>query len=168
MGKAGPCPHIHPCEVLAHRGPPFGPDALRLPYFLKMLKTGAGQGTCPPLADRPEVGGRERQGKASPYPRGARVGAFPAVSMGHRPSVGRFGGREILGSPDKPRSCVQSHSSPVAAFWPLGGALEESRCSAYGTQGQPGTVGRVGVKSVEGYTPAMVDVQPCANAPGNG
>lgn len=104
-------------------------------------------------------------GKASPYPRGARVGAFPAAAIDHQPSVGRFGGQKLLGSSDRLRSWVQPHSSPVAASWPLGGALKESRCSAYGAQGQPGTVGRVGVKSVEGYTPAMVDVQPCANVP---
>jgi len=37
----------------------------------------------------------------------------------------------------KPRSWHACHRSPVAAKWPLGAALERSRCSSYANNEQP-------------------------------
>lgn len=50
---------------------------------------------------------------------------------------------------------------PGRGIEPLGGALVGFRSDTLAEQLEPGTGGRVGVKSAEGYTPAMVDVQSC-------
>lgn len=45
-----PCPHAHTCGALDHRGPPYGPDALRLPYKFLILEKRGAAGDLPPCA----------------------------------------------------------------------------------------------------------------------
>ena len=104
-------------------------------------------------------------GKASPYRTGAQFGSFPLPA-------GRSRGI-VQGAmwPAEPRSSRVHRSTPahppVAALLPLGGALGWLPAVApMVQQGQPGTVGREGDKSVEAVPRPVVDVQPCAIAPG--
>ena len=86
-------------------------------------------------------------GIASPYRAGAQFGSYPlragrsrGVVQGAKRPAGALCSRVRSAALPIPRS---RHYCLSVALW------DGSRCSAYGAQGQPGTVGREGDKSVE-------------------
>ena len=87
-------------------------------------------------------------GIASPYCTCIQFGCYPLRAGRSREH--RSGGQVASRATQQPRSQVYPCPSPgrgiTASRWRFGMA---SRCSAYGAQGQPGTVGREGDKSVE-------------------
>lgn len=87
-------------------------------------------------------------GIASPYCTCIQFGCYPLGAGRSREH--RSGGHVASRATQQPRSQVYPCPSPgrgiTASRWRFGMA---SRCSAYGAQGQPGTSGREGDKSVE-------------------
>ena len=87
-------------------------------------------------------------GIASPYCTCIQFGCYPLRAGRSREH--RSGGQVASRATQQPRSQVYPCPSPgrgiTASRWRFGMA---SRCSAYGAQGQPGTSGREGDKSVE-------------------
>ena len=154
-------PHLQsPCP----QGCRLRPDALRLPEYLEVIET-EGTRTCPPCCRM--VGGGE-MGKASPYCAGAQFGSFPLSAAGRSRGIVQGATGPAEPSSSRVHRSTPAHP-PVAALLPLGGALGWLPAVApMVQQGQPGTAGREGDKSVEAVPRPVVDVQPCAKAPGNG
>ena len=120
------------------------PDALRLPEYLQVVDSMKYRDLSPLLPD----GGGWRDGESFALPHRSAVWELSPTCRtepGHR-----SGGQVASRATQQPRSQVYPCPSPgrgiTASRWRFGMV---SRCSAYGAQGQPGTVGREGDKSVE-------------------
>lgn len=153
----GACVAHRSPALRAHRGQARGLPPAGLPH--QMEEEGA-QGRnsqdLPPSGSL--AGGSEgvSEGKASPYRAGRSWEPCPATLAVGR-SVGRIGPEGAADAFRGPRSWVCAHPSPVAAWWPLGGALEGSRSSAFRRRArEPGI--RSGGSSPR-RSPRLIDVQ---------
>ena len=103
-------------------------------------------------------------GIASPYRAGAQLGSYPLRAGRSRGVVQGAKGQQ---EPFAAAFVVLPYPSPRSRHYCLSVALWDGfRCSAYGATRPAENLGPEGVKSAEAVPPAMVDVQPCAKAPG--
>ena len=138
----------------AHRGPPFGPDALRLPCAFGAFQIFRNTGDLPPTGWREG----ESSGQASPSPPSMCLSGLALPARPGRRSVGRFRARRAGVALLEPRSRVRPAPHPVAASSLWVALWRESAVVPTARGSQPGGVPGWG-QVLRRSPPALPDVQ---------